>query len=139
MTVLGGARELPAGALRLPGSRNAGSATRRAAGAWALAPAERRRVARRARAGSRTHHIRTLIAGVIVIFLLGLIYLAQTKQLAAANFQIDRAIAERDDLYRQAQTVESSVLRWGTEATALDRGQRLGLDSLATRIRLADR
>ncbi len=73
------------------------------------------------------------------MFLLGLIYLAQTKQLAAANYHIDQQIAERDDLFRQVQTVETSVLRWGTEATALDRGQRLGLDMLATRIRLADR
>jgi hypothetical protein len=76
---------------------------------------------------------------VIVIFLLGLIYLAQTKQLAAANFQIDQQITQRDDLFRQVQTVETSVLRWGTEATALERGQRIGLDVLAAKIRLADR
>lgn len=139
MTVLGGARDLPGRALRLPGSRSPGAGARRGVGARPVAAAERRRVARRARAGSRTHHIRTLIAGVIVLFLLSLIYLAQTKQLAAANFQIDQQIAIRDDLYRQVQTVETSVLRWGTEVTALEHGQRLGLDTLATKIRLADR
>ncbi len=139
MTVLGGARELPSGALRLPGTRAGDGDARRGPGARPVAPAERRRAARRARAGSRAHHIRTLIAGVIVIFLLGLIYLAQTKQLAGANFQIDLDIAQRDDLFRQVQTVETSVLRWGTEATALERGQRLGLDALAAKIRLADR
>ncbi len=139
MTVLGGARALP-GALRLPGSAPAGarSGSRRAIGARPIAASERRRVGRRARAG-RSHHVRTLIAAVIVLFLLGLVYLAQTKQLAAANYQIDQAILERDDLFRQVQTVETSVLRWGTEATALERGQRLGLDQLANRIRLADR
>ena len=139
MTVLGGARPLP-GSLKLPGGAQTGAraGARRTIGARPVANTERRRVGRRARA-ARSHHVRTLIAGVMVLFLLGLIYLAQTKQLAAANYQIDQAIAERDDLFRQVQTVETSVLRWGTEATALERGQSLGLDQLASKIRLADR
>lgn len=101
----------------------------------------RRRVSSpaRARAGRRTHPIGVLMAAVLVTFLVGLIYLAQTVQLAATNYQIDQAIAQRDDLYRQVQTIETSVLRWGTEPTVLERAQRLGLDQLPTRARLIAR
>jgi hypothetical protein len=80
-----------------------------------------------------------LIAVVLVGLLIGLIYVAQTIHLAATNYAIDGLIAERDDLSRQVQTLETSVLHWGTEATVLDHAQRLGLDQLETRIRLPAR
>lgn len=79
------------------------------------------------------------MATVLVAFLLGLIYLAQTVQLAATNYEISQLMAERDDLYRQVQTVETGVLRWGTEPSVLERAQRLGLDQLPTRTRLIAR
>lgn len=126
MTVLGNTRRLPAGAVRMiPG-------TARPAGATA-----RRRLSRpdRARAGRRAHPVGVLLAAVLVAFLLGLMYVAQTVQLAAVNYQIDVAVAARDDLYRQVQTIETSVLRWGTEPTVLERAQQLGLDQLPTRAR----
>ena len=47
--------------------------------------------------------------------------------------------AQRDDLYRQVQTVETSVLTWGTEPTVLERAQQLGLDQLPVRVRIAAR
>ncbi len=76
---------------------------------------------------------------LLVALLVGLIYVAQTIQVAAANYEIDGLVAERDDLARQLQTLEKSVLRWGTEATVLERAQRIGLDRLETRIRLPAR
>lgn len=76
---------------------------------------------------------------VIVAFMLGLMYLGQTIQLAAINYQTSQAIVERDDIYRQIQTVETSVLSWGTEPVVLERAQRLGLDRLPSRVRLAAR
>jgi hypothetical protein len=80
-----------------------------------------------------------LLALVVVAFLFGLVYLAQNVRIAAANYQIDQALAERDDLYRQVQTVETSVLRWGTEPVVTDRAQRLGLDQLPRRVQLTAR
>lgn len=109
-----------------------------AAGARPMA-AQRRRLSRPDRAGRRAHPVGLLLATVLVAFLLGLIYLAPTITLAATNYQISQLIAERDDLYRQVQTIETSVLRWATEPTALDRAQRLGLDQLPARIRLPAR
>jgi len=79
------------------------------------------------------------MAIVLVSLLVGLIYVALTIRLAATNYEVDGLIAERDDLARQVQTLETSVLRWGTEATVLERAQRIGLDQLETRIRLPAR
>lgn len=110
---------LPAGAVR--GIPRAGAHPQIAA---------RRRVSRPARAGRRVHPVGVLLAAILVCFLLGLIYLAQTVQLAATSYQIEQLIADRDDLHRQVQTIETSVLRWGAESTVLERAQRLGLDQL---------
>jgi hypothetical protein len=96
-------------------------------------------VSRPARATRRSTTVRALIGVVLVAFLIGLIYLAQTVHLAATNYEIDQLVVQRDDLYRQVQTVETSVLQWGTEPTVLDSAQRLGLDPLPARIRLAAR
>jgi len=131
MTVLGGARPMPIGATRVlprPAARP-------------MAASNRRRLSsrERARASRRAHPIGVLMATVLVAFLLGLIYLAQTVQLAATNYAIEQLVGERDDLYRQVQTVETSVLRWGTEPTVLEHAQRLGLDQLPTRARLIAR
>lgn len=76
---------------------------------------------------------------MLVIFLIGLIYVSQVVNLAATSYQIDAATAQRDDLYRQVQTVETSVLTWGTESTVLDNAQRLGLGQLPSRVRLSAR
>jgi hypothetical protein len=99
----------------------------------------RRRISRPDRAGRRAHPVGVLLAAILVIFLLGLIYLAQTVQLAATNYSVEQLTLMRDDLHRQVQTVETSVLRWGTESTVLDRAQQLGLDQLPTRAHLIAR
>lgn len=135
MTVLGGARQLPAGARPLPGAIR----VRPVAGARPVRADARRRVSARQRAGRRSHPVGLLLAVVIVAFMLGLMYLGQTIQLAAINYQTSQAIVERDDIYRQIQTVETSVLSWGTEPVVLERAQRLGLDRLPSRVRLAAR
>lgn len=140
MTVLGGARPMPGAVRVLP----RGAVAPRAAAlprtaARPLPAGTRRRVSRPERASRRASPVRALIGGILVLFLIGLIYLAQTVHLAATNYEIDQLVAQRDDLYRQVQTVETSVLRWGTEPTVLERAQRLGLDQLPTRIRLTAR
>lgn len=109
------------------------------AGARPLANSHRRRISSPARARRRSQPFGAVIAVVLVALVVGLIYVAQTIQLAATNYEIDGLIAERDDLARQVQTLETSVLRWGTEATVLERAQRIGLNQLETRIRLPAR
>ena len=79
------------------------------------------------------------MAGVLVAFLLGLIYLAQAIQLAATNYQVEQLMAERDDLLRQVETVETTVVGWGSETLVLERAQELGLDPLGARVRILGR
>src|SRR5436190_1085665 len=92
--------------------------------------APRRTISRPDRAGRRAHPVGILLAAILVIFLLGLIFLAQTVQLAATNYNIAQLTTQRDDLHRQVQTEQTSVLRWGAESTVLERAQQLGLDQL---------
>lgn len=108
-------------------------------GARPVAATPRRKLSRASRISARSHPARALIGGVLIAFLIGLIYLAQTVHLAATGYEIDQLSAQRDSLYRQVQTVETSVLAWGTEPTALDNAQRLGLDQLASKVRLSAR
>jgi hypothetical protein len=99
----------------------------------------RRRLSRPERAGRRAHPVGVVLAVILVAFLLGLTYLAQTVQLTATEYQIAQLRAQRDDLHRQIQTVETSVLRWGAESTVLERAQRMGLDQLPVGTRLIAR
>lgn len=132
MTVFRGARPM-VGAIRVnPRMQPHG-------GARPIATTRRRRLSSPARAGRRAQPFGALIAFVFIALVVGLIYVAQTIQVAATNYEIDGLMAERDDLARQVQTLETSVLRWGTEATVLERAQRIGLDQLETRIRLPAR
>jgi hypothetical protein len=80
-----------------------------------------------------------VLALVLVVLVIGLIYVAQTIRLAATTYETEGLLAERDDLARQVQTIETSVLRWGTESTAIERAQRLGLGQVETRVRLPAR
>jgi hypothetical protein len=69
----------------------------------------------------------------------GLIYLAQTIHLAATNYQVEQLLRERDDIARQVQTLETTMLRWGAEPLVLERGQQAGLDPLGARLRVPTR
>ena len=131
MTVLGGARPMSGTAL----PRAASPRIR----ARPATTAPRRRVSRATRTAGRSSPVRALIGAVIVLFLLGLIYVAHTVQLAATTYQTDVLVSQRDDLLRQVQTVQTSVLRWGAEPTVVERAQQLGFDQLPTRVRLSAR
>lgn len=103
------------------------------------ATTSRRRVSRPDRSGRRVHPVGALLAVILVAFLLGLTYLAQTVQLAATEYQITQLLVQRDDLHRQIQTIETGVLHWGAESTVLERAQSLGLDQLPVGARLIER
>jgi hypothetical protein len=150
VTVLGGARALPVGARRprrqavarsvaLPRTATLPRATVPRISARPAAVTQRRGLATARRVAARSHPARPLIGAVLIAFLIGLIYLAQTVHVAATNYEIDQLAGQRDDLYRQVQTVETSVLAWGTEPTVLARAQSLGLDQVPSRVRLSAR
>lgn len=103
------------------------------------APGTRRRVSRPERAGRRVRPVGALLAAILVAFVLGLTYLAQTVQLAATEYEIEQLQAQRDDLHRQLQTIETDVLYWGAESTVLDRAQGMGLDQRPVGARLIER
>ncbi|MEO6349615.1 MAG: hypothetical protein ABIP53_03100 [Candidatus Limnocylindrales bacterium] len=101
--------------------------------------AGRRKLTSRAATGRRAQPFGGLLAIVLVGLMIGLLYVGQTINLAATNIEIENLAAERDDLARQVQTIETSVLRWGTESTVFERAQLIGLDQLETRVRLPAR
>jgi hypothetical protein len=99
----------------------------------------RTRLFRAERSLVRSTTVRALTGAVLVVFLIGLIYLAQTVHLQATNYEVGQIAAQRDDLYRQAQTIETNVLGWGTEPAVVARAQQLGLGQLPTRVHIAAR
>lgn len=134
MTVLQGARSMSGPGFRLNPRVRPQFGRRGPA-----ASAQRRRVSSRTRAGSRAQPFGALIAIVLVALAVGLIYVAQTVRLAAVEYEIDGLAAQRDDLARQLQTLETNLLRWGTEAAVLNGAPRIGLVPLETRVRLPAR
>jgi len=101
--------------------------------------ARRRRLASPVRAGRRTHPAGLLLAGVLLALMIGLIYVAQTIHLAGLNYEMESMAAERDDLARRLQTVETTLLRWAAEPMVLERAQRAGMDPLGARTRIPAR
>jgi hypothetical protein len=101
--------------------------------------AGRRRLSSRDGVAGRAQPFGGLLAIVLVALMVGLLYVGQTINLAATNIEIENLTAQRDDLARQVQTIETSVLRWGTESTVFERAQLIGLDQLETRVRLPAR
>ena len=134
MTVLQGARRIATPGLNLEPRVRPYTGRGQAA-----ATTQRRRVSARSRAGQRAQPFGALIAIVLVALCVGLIYVAQTVRLAAVEYEIDGLATQRDDLARQLQTMETNVLRWGTEATVLNGAPRIGLVQLETRVRLPAR
>jgi len=100
---------------------------------------ERRRIARPSRASRRSHPMGLLMAVVVMLFVIGMVYLGQTARLAATSYEVDRLVLQRDDLGRQAQTLEATVARWGSEPLVLDWAQQAGLDLLGTKVRVPAR
>jgi cytochrome c-type biogenesis protein CcmE len=96
-------------------------------------------VSRPERASRRVNTVGAILAVILVAFLLGLTYVAQTVQFAATQYQIAQHQTQAEDLHRQIQTIETSVLRWGAESTVIQRAQDLGLDQLPAGTRLIAR
>jgi hypothetical protein len=104
-----------------------------------LALGQRRRLSQPSRVGRRSHPVGVLMAGVLVLFVILMVYLGQTARLAATAYEVDRLVLHRDDLSRQAQTLEATVARWGSEPLVLDWAQAAGLDVLGAKLRVPAR
>ena len=100
--------------------------------AQALLP--RRRLSAPARRGRRLDPVGVVLAGVALAFLIGLVYLGQTVNLGATNYQFEQLDGQRDDLARQVKTAEAGVNRFAAEQWVLDQAQRAGLAPLGAKL-----
>ena len=78
--------------------------------------------------------ISVVLAGVALVFMLGLVYLGQTVNLGATNYEFARLLGQRDDLTRQVKTAEAGITRYAAEQWVLDRGSRAGLAPLGAKL-----
>jgi hypothetical protein len=94
----------------------------------------RRRLVVPVRRGRRIDPVGVVLAGVALAFLLGLVYLGQTVNLGATNYEYQRLLSQRDDLSRQVQTAEAGITRYAAEQWVLDRAERVGLAPLGAKM-----
>lgn len=99
----------------------------------------RRRLVVPVRRGRRVDPVRVVLAGVVLAFLLGLIYLGQTVNLGATNYQFEQLVSQREDLQRQVKTAEAGINRYAAEQWVLDRAQRAGLAPLGAKLIISAR
>lgn len=89
----------------------------------------------RVRAGRRGSPIGLVLAGILTAFLLGLIYLTQTIQVAATTYQTDQLVGQRQHLERQIQSMQGAIARFGAEPVIVERALQAGLDRLGGKVR----
>jgi len=97
----------------------------------ASSPLPRRRPHVTVRAGRRPSRIGLILGGIVVAFSLGLISLAQTVQVSATGYDIDRLVAERARLEDQRAELISELSRLGREPAVRRRAIDFGLTQLA--------
>ncbi|MEA2622702.1 MAG: hypothetical protein QOH61_1612 [Chloroflexota bacterium] len=98
-------------------------------------------VARRAsripvRARKRLRPVAFVLAGILVAFLLGLVYLTQTLQAAVTNYQIDNLFIERQRLVQELQSQQGAIAQWGSEPQVVQWAQQEGLNRLGGKVRI---
>jgi hypothetical protein len=103
-------------------------------------PVAARRVAHiPARARRRLRPVSFVFAGILIAFLLGLVYLTQTLQAGVTNYQIDSLLIERQRLQQEIQSQQGSVAQWGSEPQVVQWAQQQGLNRLGGKIRIPAR
>ncbi len=95
-----------------------------------VAVVARRRQPVRVRAGLRTNPVALALAGVLVVFLLGLFYLTQTMRVAATNYDIDTLLSDRDHMSQELQSLQGDIARLGAEFAIAKLAQQQGLAQL---------
>jgi ABC-type Fe3+ transport system permease subunit len=92
-----------------------------------------------ARARRRLRPVAFVFAGILVAFLLGLVYLTQTLQAGVTNYQIDSLLIERQRLQQELQSQKGSIAQWGSEPQVIQWAQQQGLNRLGGKIRVPAR
>jgi hypothetical protein len=92
-----------------------------------------------ARARRRLRPVAFVFAGILVAFLLGLVYLTQTLQAGVTNYQIDSLLIERQRLQQEIQSQKGSIAQWGSEPQVVQWAQQEGLNRLGGKLRIAAR
>jgi hypothetical protein len=88
------------------------------------------------RGRARPRPVTFVLAGILVAFLLGLIYLTQTLQAGVANYQIDSLMIERRQLQQELQSLQGAAARWGSESQVIEWAQQQGLTRLGSKVRV---
>jgi hypothetical protein len=100
-------------------------------------PVAERRVTRiPARGRTHVRPVTMVLAGILVAFLLALVYLTQTLQAGVANYQIDNLMIERRQLQHELQSELGEAAQWGSESQVVEWAQQHGLTRLGNRIRV---
>lgn len=79
---------------------------------------------------------RTALGGVGIVLALmfvGLFYLSQTFEAAAARYRVDTLLAERQGLLQELRSQQGTALTLGSAATVIQWAQGAGLDRLDRR------
>jgi hypothetical protein len=85
---------------------------------------------------------RIALTGVVVVMALtfvGLFYLSQTFEAAAARFEIDALLAERQAMLLELKSQTGSTVRWGSEQQVTQWAQDTGLYRLGQPSRIRAR
>jgi hypothetical protein len=80
-----------------------------------------------------------VLAGILVAFLFGLVYLTQTLQAGVTGYSIDNLLNERQQLHQELQSQQGAVAQWGSEPQVVQWAQQHGLNRLGGTIRVAAR
>ena len=91
------------------------------------------------RARTRVRPVTVVLAGILVAFLFGLMYLTQTLQAGVANYQIDSLMLERQQLQQQLQSERGDAAQWGSESQVTSWAQQQGLSRLGQKVRVPAR
>ena len=67
------------------------------------------------------------MAVVLALTFVGLFYLSQTFEAAAARYEIDALLVERQAMLMELQSQQGSTVRWGSEQQVTQWAQDTGL------------
>jgi len=73
------------------------------------------------------------VAVVLALTFVGLFYLSQTFEAAAARYEIDALMVERKAMLQELASQEGRTLTWGSAATVTQWAEGAGLDRLGPR------
>jgi len=103
------------------------------------APPPRRRVRAAVRARRRPSRVGVLLGGIALVFVLAFFSLSQTMRVSATSYDIDRLVADREQLDAQRSELQSDLNRLGREPAVRKLALDAGLGQLTAPIVLPAR